>query len=81
VRNAGYAVKDGDTKLAAFLFHQATERFYHCLILVRTLYSPRTHSLNRLRKLAEELEPRLVEVWRGTPSSSGGPTSCCATLM
>jgi predicted nucleotidyltransferase/HEPN domain-containing protein len=50
-------------KLAAFMFHQATERFYHCLILVRTLYSPRTHSLNRLRKLAEELEPRLVEVW------------------
>ncbi|HEX8124679.1 MAG TPA: HEPN domain-containing protein [Allosphingosinicella sp.] len=63
VRNAGYAVKDGDSKLAAFLLHQATERFYHCLILVRTLYSPRTHSLNRLRKLAEELEPRLVEVW------------------
>jgi predicted nucleotidyltransferase/HEPN domain-containing protein len=50
-------------KEAAFLLHQATERFYHCLILVRTLYSPRTHSLNRLRKLAEELEPRLVEVW------------------
>jgi len=50
-------------KEAAFLLHQATERFYHCLILVRTLYSPRTHSLNRLRKLAEDLEPRLVEVW------------------
>jgi predicted nucleotidyltransferase/HEPN domain-containing protein len=50
-------------KLAAFLLHQATERFYHCLILVRTLYSPKTHSLNRLRKLAEELNPRLVEVW------------------
>jgi predicted nucleotidyltransferase/HEPN domain-containing protein len=63
VRNAGYAVKDGDTKLAAFLLHQATERFYHCLILVRTLYSPKTHSLNRLRKLAEELDPRLVDVW------------------
>ncbi|HLL31857.1 MAG TPA: HEPN domain-containing protein [Allosphingosinicella sp.] len=51
------------TKEAAFLLHQATERFYHCLILVRTLYSPRTHSLNRLRKLAEEFEPRLLEVW------------------
>jgi predicted nucleotidyltransferase/HEPN domain-containing protein len=53
----------GMLKETAFLLHQATERFYHCLILVRTLYSPRTHSLNRLRKLAEELEPRLVEVW------------------
>lgn len=50
-------------KLAAFMFHQATERFYHCFILVQTLYSPKTHSLNRLRKLAEELEPRLLEVW------------------
>jgi predicted nucleotidyltransferase/HEPN domain-containing protein len=53
----------GRLKKAAFELHQATERFYHCLILVRTLYSPRTHSLNRLRKLAEDFEPRLVEVW------------------
>ncbi|HEX6377281.1 MAG TPA: HEPN domain-containing protein [Allosphingosinicella sp.] len=60
---ARYAAEQGRPKEAAFLLHQATERFYHCLILVRTLYSPRTHSLNRLRKLAEELEPRLVEVW------------------
>jgi predicted nucleotidyltransferase/HEPN domain-containing protein len=50
-------------KEGAFDLHQATERLYHCLILVRTLYSPKTHSLNRLRKLAEELDPRLVEVW------------------
>ena len=56
-------VAKGRPKEAAFLLHQATERFYHCLILVRTLYSPRTHSLNRLRKLAEDMEPRLVGVW------------------
>ncbi|AUW58192.1 nucleotidyltransferase [Sphingobium sp. SCG-1] len=48
---------------AAFDFHQATERFYHCLFLVRTLYSPKTHNLNRLRDLAEELEPSLKAVW------------------
>lgn len=60
---ARYAGGEGRPKEAAFLLHQATERFYHCLILVRTLYSPRTHSLNRLRKLAEELAPELVEVW------------------
>lgn len=53
----------GRLKKAAFELHQATERFYHCVFLVRTLYSPKTHSLNRLRKLAEELEARLVEVW------------------
>jgi predicted nucleotidyltransferase/HEPN domain-containing protein len=53
----------GKTKLAAFLLHQATERFYHCLFLVRTLYSPKTHNLNQLRQLAEAMEPRLKEIW------------------
>jgi predicted nucleotidyltransferase/HEPN domain-containing protein len=50
-------------KLAAFLLHQATERFYHCLLLVRTLYSPKTHNLNQLRQLTEDVEPRLKAVW------------------
>jgi predicted nucleotidyltransferase/HEPN domain-containing protein len=63
LRNAGYAVRDGDGKLAAFLFHQAAERLYHCVLLVRTLYSPKTHNLSRLRQLSEELEPRLKAVW------------------
>jgi uncharacterized protein len=57
------AAAKGKTKLAAFLLHQATERFYHCLFLVRTLYSPKSHNLNRLRDLAEELEPSLKTVW------------------
>ena len=56
-------LEKGRLKKAAFELHQATERAYGCLLLVRTLYSPRTHSLNRLRKLAEELDSRLVEVW------------------
>jgi predicted nucleotidyltransferase len=50
-------------KEAAFQLHQATERFYHCLFLVRTLYSPKTHNLNQLRQLAEAIEPQLKEVW------------------
>jgi predicted nucleotidyltransferase/HEPN domain-containing protein len=48
---------------AAFLLHQATERFYQCLFLVRTLYTPKTHNLNRLRALAEGMEPSLKQVW------------------
>lgn len=56
-------LEKGYLKEAAFDFHQATERFYHCLFLVRTLYSPKTHNLNRLRDLAEELEPSLKAVW------------------
>ena len=57
------AASRGWSKKAAFELHQATERFYHCLFLVRTLYSPKTHNLNQLRQLAEAIEPRLKEIW------------------
>ena len=53
----------GYEKEAAFDYHQAAERFYHCLFLVRTLYSPKTHNLNRLRDMAEQLETSLQQVW------------------
>jgi len=62
-RLAADAQAKGMSKEAAFLFHQSTERFYHCLFLVRTLYSPKTHNLNRLRTLAEGMDTRLKEVW------------------
>jgi predicted nucleotidyltransferase/HEPN domain-containing protein len=62
-RLAQDARNQGMLKEAAFLLHQTAERFYHCLFLVRTLYSPKTHNLNRLRQLAEDLEPRLKAVW------------------
>jgi predicted nucleotidyltransferase/HEPN domain-containing protein len=61
--NARDNMSRGWTKEAAFLLHQGTERFYHCLFLVRTLYSPKTHNLNQLRQLTEDVEPRLKEVW------------------
>jgi predicted nucleotidyltransferase/HEPN domain-containing protein len=62
---ARYAMTQSRDKEAAFLLHQATERFCQCLFLVRTLYMPKTHSLNRLRSLAEDMEPRLKAVWPG----------------
>ena len=60
---ANDALTKGYLKEAAFDFHQATERLYQCLFLVRTLYMPKTHNLNRLRSLAEDMEPRLKQVW------------------
>ena len=57
------ALKKGYLKEAAFDLHQATERLYQCLFLVRTLYTPKTHNLNRLRALAEDMEPSLKQVW------------------
>ena len=53
----------GKSKLAAFLFHQATERYYHCFLLVVTLYSPKSHRLNFLRSQAEQLDSRLADAW------------------
>jgi predicted nucleotidyltransferase/HEPN domain-containing protein len=51
------------TNEAAFELHQATERLYHCLLLVLTLYSPKSHRLNFLRSQAEQLDARLAAVW------------------
>jgi len=52
---------------SAFMLHQATERAYHGLLLVLTLYSPKSHKLNFLRSQAEQLDARLVAAWpRGT---------------
>jgi uncharacterized protein len=53
----------GMAKEAAFLLHQATERFYHCVLLVLTLYSPKSHKLNFLRSQAERLAPELIPAW------------------
>lgn len=66
LRGANYARADGDNNKAAFDFHQATERLYHCLLLTLTLYSPKSHKLNFLRSQAEALAPTLIEVWPRT---------------
>lgn len=57
------AASKGYLNEAAFDFHQATERFYHCTLLVLTLYSPKSHRLNFLRSHAEDIAPELVEAW------------------
>jgi predicted nucleotidyltransferase/HEPN domain-containing protein len=53
----------GFSKEAAFDLHQATERLYHGVQLVLTLYSPKSHKLNFLRSQAERLAPELIEAW------------------
>lgn len=57
------AMAKGKPKLAAFLFHQATERLYHTVLLVCTFYTPHVHNLAFLRTQAERLDVRLVHVW------------------
>ncbi|HEX4181678.1 MAG TPA: HEPN domain-containing protein [Caulobacteraceae bacterium] len=66
-RGAQFYIGEQRPKEAAFSLHQATERFYHCVLLVLTLYSPKSHKLNFLRSQCEQLDARLAKAWpRGT---------------
>lgn len=60
---AQHAASKGYAKEAAFDLHQAAERFYHCTLLVLTLYSPKSHKLNFLRSQAERVAPSLIAAW------------------
>ena len=57
------SVFDGVPRDAAFMFHQASERAYHCALLVLTLYSPKSHRLNFLRSQCEQMAPALAPAW------------------
>ncbi len=61
--NFGDDLRRGWLKDAAFMLHQATERAYHCALLVCTFYTPHIHNLGFLRTQAERIDPRLIEVW------------------
>ena len=61
--NYGDDLKRGWNKEAAFMLHQATERLYHCVLLVCTFYTPHVHNLAFLRTQAERLDMRLVDAW------------------
>ncbi|GAA4035527.1 nucleotidyltransferase and HEPN domain-containing protein [Sphingomonas rosea] len=60
---ARFDLSRGFLKDAAFDFHQAAERYYHCVLLVCTFYTPHVHNLGFLRTQAERIDPRLIEVW------------------
>jgi predicted nucleotidyltransferase/HEPN domain-containing protein len=62
-RGFRHAVNDGDLKKAAFDLHQATERLYHCVLLVCTFYTPHVHNLAFLRSQAELIDRRLIDAW------------------
>ena len=75
--SATYAVAQGWSKKAVFDLHQATECLYNCILLVRTLYTPKSHNLVRLRQLAEPLDERLRAVW---PTSTKFEKRCFELL-
>jgi uncharacterized protein len=62
---ARFTIGRGYNTLAAFELHQVAESLYNGLLLVTTLYTPKSHNLVRLRKLTEPSHPELAEVWPG----------------
>ena len=56
-------VREGWNNQAAFQLHQATENFYHTVLLVLKLYSPKSHNLKYLRGRAEDIARDLIPIW------------------
>jgi predicted nucleotidyltransferase/HEPN domain-containing protein len=60
---AQFARARGWNKKAAFLLHQATESYYHAILLVCLSYTPHVHNLGFLRTQAERIDLQLFDVW------------------
>ncbi|MFA6716062.1 MAG: HEPN domain-containing protein [Victivallales bacterium] len=58
-----YALLDGDYKNAAFQLHQATEHFYHTVLLVFTGYKAKLHDLEDLGIQIDRLSPEFKEIF------------------
>ena len=61
--NFYFSVENTWFKEAAFLLHQATERYYAAILLVFTDYKPRTHDIEELGKQVEKLHSDFVIVF------------------
>lgn len=63
LKGAKFYIAEGENNDAAFLLHQTTERLYHCLLLVLTLYSPKSHKIKFLRDKSEDIARDLIPIW------------------
>ncbi|RRD25988.1 HEPN domain-containing protein [Brucellaceae bacterium VT-16-1752] len=62
-KTAGFLLQEGDIKEATFILHQAIEQAYSTFLLVTTNYSPSSHNLKFLRRLAEGQRNELAMAW------------------
>jgi len=60
-RGACYYAARGLGPHAAFLLHQATERYFHAVLLVFTAYKPRTHDILKLAEQTAPMHPALSD--------------------
>ncbi len=61
--NFGYNLKNQEYKHAAFMLHQSTENYYKTVLLVYTNYKPKTHKLDKLRKMAGQHAPAFLKIF------------------
>lgn len=57
------SIEKHNYKIAAFLMHQAAERFYNAILLVFTHYKPKTHDLAILRRLTNNLDRQFIKIF------------------
>ncbi|SJN59907.1 MULTISPECIES: HEPN domain-containing protein [Vibrio] len=53
----------GKLKQAAFLLHQATERFFACTLLTCTNYLPKSHNIEKLGKFCSQIDLAFAEIF------------------
>lgn len=58
-----YCLTENQLKIGAFNLHQATERTYNAIILVHTGYKPKTHNLDKLKRLCKRFSEALDAVF------------------
>ena len=57
------ALNRGSYRQAAFLLHQATERFYNAVLLVHTGYKAKQHDIEKLCRQVASCDPRFLSVF------------------
>ena len=57
------ALQEGENNIAAFQLHQATERYYHAVLLVFTGYKPKLHNIEILGRKACNLQPEICKAF------------------
>lgn len=63
LKGSKYYAAENELKLGAFMLHQATERTYNAIILVHTGYKPKTHNLDKLKRLCKRFSEALDAVF------------------
>lgn len=63
LRDSKYALNINDNKKSAFYLHQATETFYKCTLLVFTLYTEKSHDIEKLGKQCAKYSREFLNIF------------------